>query len=185
MIMTTTRNVGFNAVREALPDDLSLYVGKKTLVKLILETVQAVYGERVAYERFALDNAGFQKSMMLTLVAYCYATGVYGSGEIEHNIQRDAMTRYLCARTYPDVDAIRSFRRHHRMEIKSCLTGLFLSVWKVRFSEEADDESVSGGSYSTLSIGRWLDLPPTPDFEREAEARLVRSIRADSMALDV
>ena len=35
--------------------------------------------------------------MMLTLLTYCYATGVYGSTDIELNMQHDRMIRYLCA----------------------------------------------------------------------------------------
>jgi len=182
--MTTIENTGYEHPRRVLPEDLSLYVGKKTLVKLILEAVQSINGEKVSYERFALDGAGYQKGMMLTLVTYCYATGVYGSGEIELGIQRDAMTRYLCARTYPGVDAIRSFRRHHRPEIRECLGELFRRVWKVRFSGEGDDD-FDGGSYPDFSIGRWMELPVLPEFESEADARLAKSIRADSMALDV
>lgn len=183
--MTTTTKSGNAVVRGLLPDDLSLYLGKKTLVKLFLETVQRVNGESVAYEGFALDGTQFRKPMMLTLLAYCYATGVYASGEIEQKIERDSMTRYLCAKTYPSSDDIRAFRRYQRAEIRQCLADVFRRAWKLRFSGEEDGGIAEEGSHSKLSIQRWIESPSSPDFEVEAEARLVRAIRADSMALDI
>lgn len=182
--MTTTINADRGVSRDLLPDDLSHYLGKKTLVKLILEAVQVVNGESVRYEGFASDGMSLPKSMMLTLVAYCYATGVYPAGEIEQNVQRDQMTRYLCAKTYPNGDAIRAFRRYHRAEIRQCLAVLFRRAWALRFS--GDDEGSAGDeSYSTLSMARWIDSRAQPDFDLEAEARLARAVRVDSMALDV
>jgi len=182
--MTTTTKIGVEGVRDALPDDLSLYLGKKTLVKLILEAVPAVNGESVEYAGFASDGIVFRNSMMLTLLTYCYATGVYATGEIEQNIQRDPMTRYLCARTYPNVDAIRSFRRHQRVEIQRCLAAVLQRAWRLRFSDTEERETPDHG-YLKTQTGCLANPELLADFESEAEERLARAIRADSMALDI
>lgn len=167
-------------VAAALPDDLSHYLGKKTLVKLILETVPTANGELVRFERLASRPVGLQGPMMLTLLSYCYATGVFGSGDIEQNLQADPMTRYLCARNYPNLDAIRTFRRHHRTEIHRCLATVFRRAWQLRF---ASDENLGLVQQHHVSVASHLS--EMPDFELEADLRLERAIRADSMALDV
>lgn len=167
----------------ALPDDLSLYIGKKTLVKLILEAVDGIdVGARAG--GVTSETVVVQPAMMLTLLTYCYATGVYGSMEIELNIRRDQMTRYLCAKTYPDIDELRSFRRDCRQIIKHCLAAVLRRVWELRFCGD-DAEPIGGLSYVGPSLGRWAGMRPAPDFSNEAEERIAWAIRADSMALDV
>jgi hypothetical protein len=119
--------------------------------------------------------------MMMTLLSYCYATGVFGSGDIEQNLQADPMTRYLCARTYPDLDAIRMFRRHHGTQIRRCLATVFRQAWQLRFLSDSSAGAAQSGFEAQFAI----QPPEYPDFELEAELRLERAIRADSMALDV
>ncbi|HKS38032.1 MAG TPA: hypothetical protein VJW76_12620 [Verrucomicrobiae bacterium] len=167
-----------------LPDDLSLYIGKKTLAKLILEAVDGVDVRGFIAIGVASEKVVVRPAMMTTLLAYCYATGVYGSMDIELNICRDQMTRYLCARTYPDIDAIRSFRRDCRLKIKQCLISVLRRVWELRFCGD-EAEPIGGVSYAGASLGRWAGMRPGPDFSIEAEERIAWAIRADSMALDV
>ena len=167
-----------------LPDDLSLYIGKKTLVKFILEAFEepkAPLPRRAAAERV---EAKLQPAMMVTLLTYCYATGIYGAVEIQLGIQHDTMIRYICARNYPDLCVIRSFRRYHREVIRQCLTAVMRRVWELRFCGE-DAEPIHGAGYLFCSLGRWIDLNSTPDFAREAGQRIERAVRADSMAMDV
>jgi transposase len=168
----------------ALPDDLSLYIGKKTLVKLILEAVEGIDMGESRLGAVASEQVVVQPAMMLTLLTYCYAAGVYGSMDIELNIRRDQMTRYLCAKTYPDIDVLRSFRRDCRLKIKQCLTLVLRRVWELRFCGD-DAEPIGGLSYVGSSLGRWSGTRPAPNFSSEAEERIARAIRADSMALDV
>jgi transposase len=166
-----------------LPDDLSLYIGKKTLVKLILEAAEGIDAGWTGAGAEAIDSHAFQPAMMLTLLTYCYATGVHGSADIELEIRRDRMTRYLCAKTYPDLDAIRSFRRQYRLKLKQCLAAVLCRVWELRFC--GDDAEPIDGRYIGTSPSRWTDAMPVPKFDSEAEERITRAVRADSMALDV
>ena len=168
----------------ALPDDLSLYIGKKTLAKLILEAVEGVDVRGPIAGGVTSEKVVVQPAMMITLLTYCYATGVYGSMDIELNIRRDQMTRYLCAKTYPEIDEIRSFRRDCRLIIKQCLVSVLRRVWELRFCGD-DAEPIGGVSYAGASLGRWAEMRPAPDFSNEAEERIAWAIRADSMALDV
>ena len=121
--------------------------------------------------------------MMLTLLTYCYATGVYASADIELNMQHDQMIRYLCAKNYLDSPVLREFRRYSRDRIKECLATVLRRVWELRFCDE-DACPLAAASYPGASFGRWLNMRPTPDFAAEAEQRIVRAVRADSMAMD-
>ncbi len=69
--------------------------------------------------------------MLLTLLTYCYAAGIYGSEDIEWDCRNDAAARYLCANTFPDQEAIRSFRGANREWIEDCLTCVYQCVYGV------------------------------------------------------
>lgn len=49
--------------------------------------------------------------LMLALVIYCCANGIFGSRRIERATYRDVAVRYLTADTDPDHDTICAFRR--------------------------------------------------------------------------
>src|SRR5439155_8426144 len=86
-----------------LPADLRQHVGERALIELALDAVQTV-GERLPRP---LDAPGrHSPQILLTLLTYCYAAGIYGSEDIEYDCRHDAATRYLCANTSPDQDAI-------------------------------------------------------------------------------
>jgi hypothetical protein len=182
--MTTTQQSKSGRVENWLPDDVSLYIGKKTLVKLILGAAEDIDVRYSDYGALAPENSTLRPAMMLTLLTYCFARGIYAAADIQLGTQHDQMIRYLCARTYPDSGAIRSFRRYQRERIKRCLAAVLRQVWELRFCGD-EAQPMEGISYAGLSLSRWADWKRTPDFERDAEQRIARAIRADSMAMDV
>jgi transposase len=181
--MTTSARANPVWDRSILPDDLSGYIGKKTLVKLILEAIERLNTRTVGREAVATENPDFQPAMMLTLLTYCYATGVYSSTDIELSMQHDQMIRYLCAKNYLNLPVLREFRRYSRDRIRECLATVLQRVWELRFCDE-DDHPMAAVSYLGVSFGWWPNRGPAFDFRAEAEQRIVRAVRADSMAMD-
>ena len=169
-----------NPLREgpALPDDLSLYIGKKTLVLWILDILDDLNLRRPG----AANEINFSRpAVMITLLTYCYATGLYGSEEVQLASQHDSMIRYLCARSYPDPSEIRTFRRYNRERIAEGLAGVLRRVWEIRFW--AEDAVPIGHGRGTSLAGR-MGVKATPNFRLEAERRIARAVRMDCMALD-
>lgn len=119
-----------------LGSDLSRYLGPKPLLKLVLDAVQSV-DEQIPPR--CRKQGEFRPQMMLTLLTYSYASTVYGSKDIEGEIELDRTVRYICARTFPDWQAIRRFRRKYRDLIHQCLVYVLKQTWALRFDEgEAD-----------------------------------------------
>jgi transposase len=56
----------------------------------------------------------YPPAMMLGLLIYSYATGVFGSRRIEQTTYENVAVRLLCGDTHPDHDTICSFRRQNR-----------------------------------------------------------------------
>lgn len=96
-----------------LPPDLRDWVGEDDLVHFVISAV-----ERLPLEQFAVNTKGcgdeqYPPHMMLALLIYCYANGIFSSRRIERASYRDVAVRYLCAETHPDHDTICAFRRNN------------------------------------------------------------------------
>ena len=51
--------------------------------------------------------------MMLALLVYCYANGIFGSRRVERATYRDIGVRYVASNCHPDHDTICAFRRNN------------------------------------------------------------------------
>ncbi len=96
-----------------LPPDLRDWVGEDDLVHFVIEAV-----DRLRLEIFQVNHRGsgddqYPPHMMLALLIYCYANGVFSSRKIERATYRDISVRYLTADTHPDHDTICTFRRNN------------------------------------------------------------------------
>jgi hypothetical protein len=122
----------------AFPSDLSRSLGEQGLLTLVLNAVQTVDPERWTVQP-GTKSSPYRPQMMLTLLTYCYAASLYGSQDIERAMRDNRTVRYICARTYPDWQALRQFRRQHRDLIRQCLAYVMKQTWALKFDDgEAD-----------------------------------------------
>lgn len=96
-----------------LPPDLREWVGEDDLVHFVIAAV-----ERLPLSTFRVNHRGsgdeqYSPHLMLALLIYCYANGVFASRRIERATYRDVAVRYLMADTHPDHDTICTFRRNN------------------------------------------------------------------------
>lgn len=96
-----------------LPPDLRDWVAEDDLVHFVISAV-----ERLPLGHFAVNPKGcgdeqYPPHMMLSLLIYCYANGLFSSRRIERATYRDLAVRYLCANHHPDHDTICEFRRNN------------------------------------------------------------------------
>ena len=80
------------------------------LVHFVIEAVH-----RLPLEGFQVNHRGtgsrqFRPHMMLSLLIYCYANGLFSSRKIERASHRDVAVRFLTGNTHPDHDTICKFR---------------------------------------------------------------------------
>src|SRR5260221_12835882 len=95
-----------------LPADLD-WVPEDDLVHFVIEAVKTLpTGQFVGNER-GTGYAQYPPSMMVALLIYCYANGIFSSRRIERATYRDLGARFLTGDTHPDHDTICSFRRQN------------------------------------------------------------------------
>jgi transposase len=106
-----------------LPCDLREWVGADDLVHFVVEALQGVELPDKAAKRGS-GSEEYPPLMMLALLIYCYATGVFSSRKIERFTYESVSVRYLCANTHPDHDTIATFRRSHRQLFAQSFTSV-------------------------------------------------------------
>jgi transposase len=94
-----------------LPPDLREWVPANHLIHFILEAVAGV--PMPAGNPRGTGSAQYPPQMLLGLLIYCYASGVFASRRIERLSHENLAVRVLCANTHPDHDTICHFRRRN------------------------------------------------------------------------
>jgi len=112
-----------------LPAALQDWLPKGHLAYFISDTVDAL-DLSAFYARYAgggARNQPFHPSMMVKVLVYGYATGVFSSRKIERRLHEDLAFRMLAAGNFPKHRTIRDFRALHLKE----LSDLFVQVVKL------------------------------------------------------
>jgi transposase len=96
-----------------LPADLRDWVPEDDLVHFVIEAVKTLPGGEFVVNDRGTGYAQYPPSMMLALLIYSYANGIFSSRRIERATYRDLGVRFLTGDTHPDHDTICSFRRQN------------------------------------------------------------------------
>jgi transposase len=97
-----------------LPADLREWVLEEDLVHFIIEAVKTLPTREFVVNERGTGYAQYPPSMMLALLIYYYANGIFSSRRIERASYRDLGVRYLTGDTHPDHDTLCTFRRQKR-----------------------------------------------------------------------
>jgi len=110
-----------------LPIDMREWVPEDDLAHFVLEAVQTVPLSRFRVNERGTGSAQYPPHMLLALVIYCYANGIFGSRRIERATYRDLGVRFVAGNTHPDHDTICKFRRENFQAVSTA----FLDVLKL------------------------------------------------------
>jgi len=103
-----------------LPPDLRDWIPEDDLVHFVLGAVEALDLSCFHVNYRGSGSKQYPPHMMLGLLVYCYANGIFGSRRIERATYRDIAVRYLTGDTHPDHDTICTFRRENLEAVHSC-----------------------------------------------------------------
>src|ERR1051325_4975618 len=105
-----------------LPWDLTEWSEPAILRQWITESVETLNWSNPDLLEYLRAHPAYQPKILLCLLTYAYATGVYDSAEIVRRCERDAAFREICGSHAPtDRNAISRFRRENRGLLKWCL----------------------------------------------------------------
>jgi transposase len=115
-----------------LPESLQEWLPEGHLAHFISDAIDGLDlgAFHARYDKDGPRNQPFHPAMMVKVLVYGYATGVFSSRKIARKLHEDVAFRVLGARNFPAHRTIRDFRAFHLLE----LSDLFVQV--VRLARE-------------------------------------------------
>ena len=92
-----------------LPPDMREWLPEDDLAHFVVEAVERGGMRHFRVNALGTGSAQYHPRMMLALLIYCYANGIFSSRRIERAAYRDIGVRYVTANRQPDHDTICKF----------------------------------------------------------------------------
>jgi len=94
-----------------LPQKFEGWLDENDLSRFIVEIVEQIDTSELEKEYKGKGSAAFPPSMMLALLFYCYAKGIFSSRKIEQATYELISVLYISGGLHPDHDTINKFRK--------------------------------------------------------------------------
>ena len=102
-----------------LPPSVDDWLPKDHLARFVVEIVDQLDLCEITRQYRGSGSAAYHPTVMLGLLIYGYATGVYSSRRIEAATYESIAFRYIAANTQPDHDSLCAFRKRFLKEIEA------------------------------------------------------------------
>jgi transposase len=116
---TIDRQTGF-----LLPPSVDEWLPERHLARFIVEVVDGLDLRAMSGDYRGSGSASYHPRMLLGILVYGYATGVFSSRKLERATYDSVAFRFIAANDHPDHDTIATFRRRFLKELE----GLFVQV---------------------------------------------------------
>ena len=93
------------------PPDLRDWVPADHLVHFVIEAVELIDTRTAPVNARGTGSEQYPPGMLLALLVYSYATGMFSSRQMERAGYENVAVRLLCADAHPDHDTLCTFRR--------------------------------------------------------------------------
>jgi len=107
-----------------LPPSVDEWLPERHLARFVVEVIERLDLSAMVKAYRGSGSASYHPSVLLGLVVYGYATGVFSSRQLERATYDSVAFRFIAANEHPDHDTIATFRRRFLKEIE----GLFVQV---------------------------------------------------------
>ena len=116
---TSDRKTGF-----LLPPSVEDWLPERHLARFIVEVIDGLDLSAMSRSYRGTGSASYHPALLLGILVYGYATGVFSSRKLERATYDSVAFRFIAANDHPDHDTIATFRRRFLKEIE----GLFVQV---------------------------------------------------------
>ena len=107
-----------------LPPSVDEWLPEEHLARFVVEVIERLDLSLMVKAYRGSGSASYHPSMLVGLLVYGYATGVFSSRKLERATYDSVAFRFIAANDHPDHDTIATFRRRFLKEIET----LFVSV---------------------------------------------------------
>src|ERR1700678_1974004 len=109
-----------------LPPSVDEWLPEKHLARFIGEVIDDLDLGRMSGAYRGTGSASYHPRMLLGILVYGYATGVFSSRKLERATYDSVAFRFIAANDHPDHDTIAAFRRRFLQEIEALFVQVLL-----------------------------------------------------------
>jgi len=109
-----------------MPPSVQEWLPQDHLARFVVDVVQKLDTRNIENSYSGRGSKAFHPAMLLSLLFYGYATGVFSSRKLETATFDSVAFRYICANTHPDHDTIATFRKRFLSELKELFVQILL-----------------------------------------------------------
>ena len=115
-----------------LPPSVNEWLPERHLARFVVEVIDGLDLSAMSRSYRGTGSASYHPALLLGLLVYGYATGVFSSRKLERATYDSVAFRFIAANDHPDHDTIATFRRRFLKEIE----GLFVQVQVLELARE-------------------------------------------------
>lgn len=170
-----------------LPPSLDEWLPDDHLARFVVEIVDRLDTSELERSYGGGGSAPYHPKVLLALLFYGYATGVFSSRKLERATHDSVAFRYIAANSHPDHDTIATFRRRFLPQLGS----LFVQILEVahsmnlvklgRVSLDGTKMKANASKHSALSWGHANRLEQQLKAEVEELMRLAEEADAEDI----
>ena len=109
-----------------LPPSVQDYLPEKHLARFVVDIVEQLDLNHLVAAYRGTGSLPYHPAMLVALLFYGYATGVFSSRKLEQATYDSIAFRFICANTHPDHRTISDFRKKFLGEIKALFVEILL-----------------------------------------------------------
>src|ERR1700704_6238144 len=109
-----------------LPPSVDEWLPEKHLARFIVEVIDGLDLRAMSGSYRGSGSASYHPRMLLGILVYGYATGVFSSRKLERATYDSVAFRFIAANDHPDHDTIAAFRRRFLKEIEALFVQVLL-----------------------------------------------------------
>jgi len=169
------------------PPSVDDWLPENHLARFIVEVIDQLDLSKLTRRYAGRGSAAYHPSVLLGLLVYGYATGMFSSRKIERATYDSVAFRYIAANTHPDHDTLAHFRKQFLVELEDLFVqvlSLAQSMKLVRLGQIALDGSkikANASKHKALSHGHLEKIEA--QLREEVQVLLARAETADREAL--
>lgn len=118
---TIDRETGF-----LLPPSVDEWLPERHLARFVAEVIDGLDVGAMSGDYRGSGSASYHPRMLLGILVYGYATGVFSSRKLERATYDSVAFRFIAANDHPDHDTIAAFRRRFLKEIEALFVQVLL-----------------------------------------------------------
>jgi len=109
-----------------MPPSIDEWLPQRHLARFVVEVVDALDLSAMSKSYRGSGSASYHPAVLLSLLLYGCATGVFSSRKLERATYDSVAFRFIAANDHPDHDTIATFRRRFLKEIKALFVKVLL-----------------------------------------------------------